>query len=267
MLLRWVTGLAAASVMILTAWGGGYSFFWLGFILALLTVAAVEWAELAGASRPIVVSTILLGAVLTLLSHWGLLPLRLWEYLPVLLFLPTAAVIYYQDPGRGQDTVWAAAGIIWLSVPASLLYMIREQYEFVAIMVLMIGTIFQDSLALYTGYLFGGDRPFTPGLSPNKTWAGFTGGLLGMILVVAGGGFLMEWPLYVSLPTGLTLGLVGQAGDLSISALKRRMDVDDTGQFFPGHGGILDRCDALIFNAAVFYPVCRLVETYDLYLG
>lgn len=261
MLLRWVTGLGAAAVMVLAAWGGsaGETLYWLLFLMALLGVAATEWAQLAGASKPMMLLTTLLGA--------GLVLLDLWNYLPVLILLPTVPVIYYQDPDRGRESIWTAAGLIWLSVPACLLYFVREEFGFVAIMTLMVGTIFQDSLALYAGYFFGGERSFAPGLSPNKTWAGFSGGLAGMVVILFAGGTLMNWPWYVSLPTGLVLGVVGQAGDLSISALKRRMDIDDTGQFFPGHGGILDRCDALIFNVALFYPVCRLVEQFDLYLG
>lgn len=259
MVLRWLTGLAAAAAMILAAWGGGQSIYWLVFIMGLLGVAATEWAQLADASRSVILITLMAGA--------GLVLLELWVFLPLLLLFPTVPLIYHQEPNLGEDAVWAGAGIIWLSIPACLLYFVRDQYGFVAIMVLMVGTIFQDSLALYTGYFFGGDRPFTPGLSPNKTWAGFAGGLFGMVLILVLGGHYMGWPWYISTGVGLVLGLVGQAGDLSISALKRRMNIDDTGEFFPGHGGILDRCDALIFNVAVFYPACRLIEQFDLLVG
>lgn len=256
MVLRWVTGLGAAAAMVLAAWGGGQPIYWLGFIVLLLGVAATEWAQLADVSIPIVLVTVLAGAAVTLLERWVLLPL--------VLFIPTVSVVFYQDPARGRDSIWSAAGVIWLSIPASLLYFVRSQYGFLAILVLMAGTIVQDSLALYTGHFFGGDRPFAPGLSPNKTWAGFVGGLMGMVFMMMVGGYYLGWPWFVNLAVGVILGLVGQAGDLSISALKRRMNVDDTGRIFPGHGGILDRCDALIFNVAVFYPVCRLVERLDL---
>jgi len=244
MILRLVTGLGAGLITLAAAVAG--SIWWNAFVLVLLAVA----------SRTLM--------MVTLVGAGAIVILKLWTLLPLFLIVPAVPLLYHQDPDRGRDAIWSGAGIFWLSIPAGLIVFVRHEYEFIALAVLMIGTILQDTLAFYTGYLFGGNRPFTPRLSPNKTWAGFFGGLGGMIVTLLVGGYYLNWPLPVSLPAGIVMGLVGQAGDLSISALKRRMDVDDTGFLMPGHGGVLDRADALLFNVAIFFPVCRLVEVYEL---
>lgn len=254
MFLRIVTGIVVGSIALAAAWLG--SFWWGGFITLLLAVAAGEWARMARAPRILFVVTLLFAFALILLKAWTLVPL-------VLLF-PVIPLLYHQEPDRGLDAVWTMAGIPWLALPAGLLVFLRIDFGFEVLIVLLVGTILQDTLAYYSGYFFGGDTPYTPNLSPNKTWAGFFGGLMGMVVVVLVGGFYKEWPLLLAGTFGVLLGVVGQAGDLSISALKRRLELDDTGSVFPGHGGILDRVDGLLFNVVLFYPLCEFIERYDL---
>jgi phosphatidate cytidylyltransferase len=254
MLVRLIAGFVTGVITLVAALAGSY--WWIGFVFLLLFFASREWATLSGVSKPLLNLT-LLGALAIVLAEF-------WFALPILLILPSLPHLYFQDPARGKAAIWSAAGVLWLAIPAALLVFLRTQYGFTALAVLLVGTILQDSLAYYSGYIFGGNTPFTPKLSPNKTWAGFFGGLVGMILTLVVGGDLMKWPLVVTVPAGVGLGLLGQAGDLSISALKRQQTIDDTGTLIPGHGGILDRTDALIFNVAVFFPLCRLVDIFDL---
>jgi phosphatidate cytidylyltransferase len=256
MFLRVITGLVVGLITLGAAWLG--SFWWGGFVFLLLMVSAGEWARMARGPVPLF--------LLTFMIVFGLVLLKTWTLIPLVLLLPAIPLLYFQEPDRGLDAVWTVSGVIWLAFPAALLVFLRTEYGFDALLVLMLGTVLQDSLAYYSGYLFGGDTPFTPNLSPNKTWAGFFGGLFGMLLVVLAGGFYMNWPLLLTGGLGLLLGGVGQAGDLSISALKRQLELDDTGSIFPGHGGILDRVDALVFNVVLFYPFCELIERYDLSL-
>lgn len=107
-----------------------------------------------------------------------------------------------------------------------------------------------DSMAMSAGSAIGGPK-FAPGVSPNKTWAGtvagsLTGAVVGPLFVV-----LFLEPNGISLAPvaaavfGLVVASVGQIGDLAESLLKREAGVKDSGQFFPGHGGILDRFDSL----------------------
>lgn len=225
---------------------------WLGFVIFLLAIASTEWASLAQTKSFFLPVSIIIASLLLVFD--------LFLYIPLLLLLSILPVLYFQEPDRIGSVIWMAAGIVWLSIPAFLLYKIRIEFGFLMLISLLVGTWIQDTFALYFGRWFGGSTQFAPGLSPNKTWEGFSGGLAGMILTFTVSGSYFSWPLWGSLSVGLILGFVGQIGDLSISALKRRINLDDTGVVFPGHGGILDRVDALIFNISVFYPLCQLME-------
>jgi phosphatidate cytidylyltransferase len=108
------------------------------------------------------------------------------------------------------------------------------------------------------GYFVGrrwGSAKLYPAVSPNKTWAGLYGALTGSTLAgaVASLTYLRELPWLHGLLLGLLGGLIGQLGDLVESLLKRSVGAKDSGSMIPGHGGILDRIDALLFVAPTTY--------------
>ncbi len=110
-------------------------------------------------------------------------------------------------------------------------------------------------------YLWGksiGRIKITPRVSPNKTLAGLVGGVATTTLVASLLGPLMT-PLSIplSLLAGLIIGISGFCGDVVMSAIKRDIGVKDSGTLLPGHGGILDRLDSLIFTAPVFFHFIR----------
>jgi phosphatidate cytidylyltransferase len=126
-----------------------------------------------------------------------------------------------------------------------------------------------DIFAYFTGKAIGGPK-LAPKISPKKTWAGFIGSSVGAAAVAAAltcpkltaaldvdtlGG--MRWPGYAAM--GFVLAMVGQAGDLSISMFKRHFNVKDTGTLIPGHGGILDRIDALMLVAIVYGIIVQVL--------
>ena len=119
-----------------------------------------------------------------------------------------------------------------------------------------------DTFAMAGGSVFGGPK-FAPVISPNKTWSGAVTGLFGAGIVALLYGWLVlrevgivlqAWQL---LTIGLVVGVLGQVGDLAESLLKRSVGVKDSGSFFPGHGGVLDRLDSLYWviplSAMCFY--------------
>ena len=111
-----------------------------------------------------------------------------------------------------------------------------------------------DSGAYFTGRALGRTKLF-PVASPNKTVEGAVGGLIGAM----GAAFLARALFFEALTVsdclvlGLSGGILGPIGDLVESVFKRSAGVKDSGSFFPGHGGVLDRVDALLFAAPVFY--------------
>ncbi len=111
-----------------------------------------------------------------------------------------------------------------------------------------------DTLALVFGKTLG-RTPFFPSISPKKTWEGAVGGLAGSLLggVVSHFLFLNEISLNHCLIVALICGMIGQLGDMAESILKRNAGVKDSGSVIPGHGGVLDRIDSLLFSAPVFY--------------
>lgn len=116
-----------------------------------------------------------------------------------------------------------------------------------------------DILAYFVGRRLG-KNPLAPRISPKKTLEGTIGGLFGSILA----GVLLAWlfpldflNLFTGAILGLLVGLAGTLGDLNQSALKRSVNVKDSGDLLPGHGGILDRFDSLLFAAPIFYIFVR----------
>jgi phosphatidate cytidylyltransferase len=111
-----------------------------------------------------------------------------------------------------------------------------------------------DSAAYYGGRLFGRYK-LAPSVSPGKTWEGAMAGMLASLLLAAGAHywFFPELPLKFALPLAALMNVAGVLGDLTESALKRSAGAKDTAQILPGHGGILDRIDSLLFNAPLIY--------------
>jgi phosphatidate cytidylyltransferase len=111
-----------------------------------------------------------------------------------------------------------------------------------------------DSAAYYGGRLFGRNK-LAPNVSPGKTWEGAVAGMLASLLLAAAAHywFFPELPLKFALPLAAAMNVVGVLGDLTESALKRSAGAKDTAQILPGHGGILDRIDSLLFNAPLIY--------------
>lgn len=111
-----------------------------------------------------------------------------------------------------------------------------------------------DTGAYYTGRLLGKHK-LAPSVSPGKTWEGAFGGMAASLLAAALAHFWFfpELPLGVALPLAAVMNVLGVVGDLTESALKRGSNAKDAAQILPGHGGLLDRLDSLLFNAPLIY--------------
>jgi phosphatidate cytidylyltransferase len=116
-----------------------------------------------------------------------------------------------------------------------------------------------DTGAYYVGRAFGKHK-LAPSISPGKTWEGVAGGLLAGLLLatIAHYWFFRELPLKLALPLAAVMTVVGILGDLTESALKRSAGAKDAANTLPGHGGLLDRLDSLLFNAPVIYYFGRI---------
>ena len=111
-----------------------------------------------------------------------------------------------------------------------------------------------DTAAYYTGRAFGRHK-LAPAVSPGKTWEGAAGGMAASLAAAAAAHFLFfrELSLAAALPLAAVMNVLGVVGDLTESALKRGAGAKDAARVLPGHGGLLDRLDSLLFNAPVIY--------------
>ena len=119
-------------------------------------------------------------------------------------------------------------------------------------------TMGSDVGAYFIGKKFG-KRKLVPKISPNKTWEGFIGGIVLAIgfATLSTATFFHELPYAVSIPLAIGMALIGVGGDLAESALKRGAKTKDAASILPGHGGLLDRLDSLLFNAPIMFYFAR----------
>ncbi len=129
-----------------------------------------------------------------------------------------------------------------------------QVYEKGAVLVMLtfLATWACDTFAYFAGKYYG-KKKIAPNLSPGKTWEGSIGGFAGSLIMVVALSFLIKIPIGHALALGSLFGLLSQIGDLSESAIKREIGIKDSGSIVPGHGGILDRFDSLLFSGPIAY--------------
>ncbi len=177
----------------------------------------------------------------------------------VFLFLPARMVVVGDTKGflhsasimhwGMMTTVFALSHIAYLlTLPGS------ETKAGALLVVFLVALTELNDIAQYLWGKSLGKIKVTPKVSPNKTLAGLLGGVFTtMLLAVILGPVLTPMNGYYSLAAGLVIGLSGFCGDVVMSAIKRDFGVKDSGKLLPGHGGILDRLDSLIYTAPLFF--------------
>ena len=238
-------------------------------IYAIAGIAAFELLHTAGKRIPpeVYVLTIA-GAVLEILMIYcrrtfdfpeGLLCVVPW-LLTVVLFFDAVRLYGTERAMPFTDLATALVGGVAFPLMFSCIFLLRWHPEFgrVYVLVPFFIAFAGDTLAMYFGMWFG-KKKMAPKVSPNKTWAGFFGGILGSALGMVLLGLIgSKWLGYVpSYPKLLLVGvagnLFGQLGDLSTSLIKREAGVKDYSRLFLEHGGMLDRFDSTMFIAPVAY--------------
>lgn len=246
---RFVVALVLIAIALAALWLGGIGFWLLASVMALLMVG--EWAGLMQA---------------------GPRARRLMQYalsVPLAILCPLAAGPGFFALGLIGGAFFfvaivtrdarLAAGQLYVGLPVFALLMLRAHPDGFAITLWTMALVWMcDSGAYFAGRAIGGPK-FAPAISPNKTWAGFFGGVAAAALfswafaaalrLDVGGGMVAVAPV---------LAALSQLGDLFESHLKRVAGVKDSGRLLPGHGGIMDRLDGLAFAApaaALFFAL------------
>jgi phosphatidate cytidylyltransferase len=225
------------------------------FALVLL-VAAWEWAGLAQVGRAVYRATFTLAIALLIgwLAWWtptGRMPMPLlWTQLVVWAM---SAALLLRFPRRIPPRIVLLAGLIILPLAWLTLAHLLKTRAFGAPWVLYLFLVV--AAADVGGYFFGryfGRVKLAPQVSPGKTWEGLIGGLALVALVGAGGAAWFGIPALGLVALVLAVAGISVIGDLGFSMLKRGAGLKDTGQVFPGHGGVLDRIDSLLAAIPLF---------------
>jgi phosphatidate cytidylyltransferase len=154
-----------------------------------------------------------------------------------------------------REVAFALLGFLYIPFLLMHLVLLRQTpYGIQWLFVIMLIVMTNDSTAYYTGSAFGKNRLY-PLVSPKKSIEGAVGGLFGSLggTLLARFAFFPQLTLTDAIVTALVIGVVGQAGDLFESLLKRSFGVKDSGSIIPGHGGVLDRLDSILFAAPITY--------------
>lgn len=166
-----------------------------------------------------------------------------------------------QLPNAGRHFAVSLAGLLYAPALMSVLPLLKDSGRPEWLTVVLCMAFFSDTVAYFFGRAFGKHKLY-PAVSPAKSWEGAFGGVLGSCLATAGVGslwLLPDLPLSHAIPLGIFGSVAGQTGDLVESMLKRTFGVKDSGTILPGHGGLLDRVDALLFVAPVTYYYVTLI--------
>lgn len=216
----------------------------------LLLVAAWEWAGLArmAGSVPRAAFTLAIALLIGWLAWWtptGRLPVALaWAQLGVWAL---AAALLFRFPVRIPGPVAAVAGLLVLPLAWLAFAYVLKTRAFGAEWALYLFVIVAaaDVGAYFAGRRFGRVK-LAPRVSPGKTWEGLIGGMVMVSVVGLAGSWWFSVPWQGLLPLALAVAGISVIGDLGISMLKRSAGLKDTGNVFPGHGGVLDRIDSLL---------------------
>jgi phosphatidate cytidylyltransferase len=235
------------------------------WLFALAAVAAVlalhEYALMIRTLRPLILAA-MAGSLAALLgAQLGGLQ---WITAGFLATIPLAFVLHWIASTRQSATVAISStvlGAAWIGLGLAHVLLLRaiSVNGRLAIFTVLLAVFAGDIAAFFAGRLLGRHR-LAPSISPGKTWEGLLAGTAATVFVAFVALYKQD---YVSIGDSLILGAViavaGPVGDLFESALKRDMQVKDSGRILGGHGGVLDRLDAPLFAAVASYYVLRAV--------
>lgn len=248
LLMRVLSALVMLPIAIYIILSGGLPFFVLVCLLTILILS--EWngiCEDKPLSFLVMVEVVCVFLLLLSISS-GNIYLNLSF---VCSLVSVAAAAYFVK----ANVKWALTGFLYAFVPSASFLLIHESYGGVVVLWMMIVIWAMDIGAYFAGKNIGGPK-MSPKISPNKTWSGLIGGTVASIILGGAFGYYMnspENPLFndatiLLILSGL-LGILSQIGDLAESAVKRYFSVKDSGSIIPGHGGVMDRVDGVLFVA------------------
>lgn len=257
-LTRTISGIVLIAILLVTFILGGYVIFGLTLVLSLIGVSEI-YKTVGIEKTPLGI----LGYV-AVLVYYGLV---LWKgidfmgmFIIALLIAITALYVFTFPKYKTEQVMMAFFGVVYVAVLMSFLYFIRNTNDGIfTIWLIMISSWGCDTCAYLAGVTMGKHK-MAPILSPKKSIEGAFGGVIGAAIIgaiygVAVGSHMdsvTNAPIYFAILCACA-GLISMVGDLVASAIKRNYEIKDYGKLIPGHGGVLDRFDSVIFTAPIIY--------------
>jgi phosphatidate cytidylyltransferase len=247
---RILIAIAGIPLVLWLVYLGGWALFGLALVAALFALHELYW--MTRTLRPVVLAGYL-GAIGTLLgaelggATWALAG----------LFATLAFAFVFKGGVSTASVGVTLLGVVWIAVGLAHGLLLRDldEHGVLAIFTVILAVWAGDAGAYFIGLLFGRHK-LAPVVSPGKTWEGLAGGTLATIGVTFIALYKQD---FLSIPESLALGaviaVVAPLGDLFESAIKRDVGVKDSGRLLGGHGGVLDRIDALLFAWVASYYV------------
>lgn len=266
---RWLTGLTALPFLIIwLGWGSSLMFALLIALVCLLSLREYFHMSLRRNERDVYPPLAVLGYTTGLSILWAaycnsaafILVIVAVNFLLCGFFLLPR---YKTDPAIVDTVAMQIQGMVYIPVLIAGLIRIRNTDGGIAWIFFLLAIVFAGDIGAYYAGSYLGRHKLCPSVSPKKTIEGSVGGLCANLLI----GGIIKAMFFPSLPWAacvvmfLLIGTAGQIGDLYESALKRSVQIKDSGTLLPGHGGMLDRIDALLFAS----PVALIFKEYILY--
>lgn len=265
--IRTISGLAYVVLVMLTIFGGDYGQVFLACFLA--AAAIIEWMQFDKTSDISFPSALIIGSIfLSIYCFTGIFEvdpsqLRWLKTLLVIMLTVLMSNLAFNSKDVPRKLFHSIFGLVYIGIPMIVLPMIPQyggsnQPWMLASVFILIWC--NDTFAYLFGRSFGKHKLY-PSVSPNKTWEGFYGGIISTIIAALIMSYYLDFmPLIGWLGLGIIVLIFGTVGDLFESALKRSFNLKDSGTFMPGHGGILDRLDSLLFTLPISYFYLRIIE-------
>lgn len=219
---------------------------WAVKILIVLVAAACDWelARIGHKRTPVPVATALIIAVILSKEPVNQGP-------AYLLAAILAAPMLVWGIRKKDKLLTGVMGFFWLCATILPLYVLastKSPSYWPLLMTAAIPIWCGDTAAIFVGKAFGKHK-MAPEISPKKTWEGAAGNFLACVAAALILGAIFHYPMLPMVLLGINCGVLGQAGDLFESWMKRKTDTKDSGNILPGHGGVLDRIDSLMATA------------------
>jgi len=263
---RVITAVIAIPVVLAFVWLSGWWGFAVAFLAVILSVYELHNMMVHEGYHPIIWMSFALSILFLLAAMFPQQRLILLEVGLSAALLITLPLLFVRKKLDGAMVDWSLtlAIPVYLGWPMSVFLLLRGFQGGITpgfwwVLTVFLGVWGFDSGAFFAGHFFGKHK-LAPSISPAKTWEGVAGGL---VFSIAAALLCTTWPLgvswYLAILLGILIGIASTLGDLTESLIKRQTHVKDSGQFMPGHGGLLDRIDSLLFAVIVVFIFAQLV--------